>query len=146
MIIAALFLIIFLNDSTCMIKDIDRSFNSTWINSVCIKVQSSSDAYFFSFNIETDCFSSLIESSISLTLCNLLSAFKFSHWQFFYSISSVRCVSATSLIFFHWSTLSVNMIINEHLNLNLVQDCLYMSTSYLMRCHFSSLMFFASLS
>ena len=55
-------------------------------------------------------------------------------------------MSATSSIFFHQSTSSVNTIINERLDLNLVQDYLCMSTSYLMKCRFSSLMFFASLS
>ena len=146
MIIAALFSIIFLNDSNRIIEDVDRSFNSTWINSVYIEVRSSSDAYFFSFDIETDCLSLLIESSISLTSCSLLSAFEFSHWQFFCLISFVRRVSATSLIFFHWSTLSVDTIINECLNSSLVRSCLCISTSHLTRCRFSSLMFFASLS
>jgi len=79
MIIAALFSIVFLNDSTHMIKDVDRSLDSTRINSVCIEAQSSSDAYFSSFNIKTDCLSSLIEFNISLTSCSLLSAFEFSH-------------------------------------------------------------------
>ena len=146
MIIAALFSIVFLNDLTCMIEDVDRNFDSTWIDSVCIEAQSSFDAYFFSFDIETDCLSSLIEFSISLTLCSLLPAFEFSHWQFFCSISSVRRMSTTSSIFFHWSTLSVDTIIDERLDLSLVQDCLCMSTSHLMRCCSSSLMFFASLS
>ncbi len=146
MIIAALFSIVFLNDLTCMIKDVDRSSDSTWIDSVCIEARSSSDAYFFSFDIETDCLSSLIESSISLTSYSLLPAFKFSYWQFFCSISSVRRMSATSLIFFHWSTSSVDTIINERLNSSLVRSCLCMSTSHLTRYHSSSLMFFASLS
>jgi len=79
MIIAALFPIVFLNDSIHMIKDVDRSFDLTRINSVCIEARSLSDAYFFSFDIETDCLSLLIESSISLTSCSLLPAFKFSH-------------------------------------------------------------------
>jgi len=77
MIIAALFSIVFLNDSTHMIEDVDRSSDSTRINSVCIEAQSSSDAYFFSFDIETDCLSLLIESSISQTsysLCHELRA------------------------------------------------------------------------
>ncbi len=146
MIIATLFSIVFLNDSTHMIEDIDRSFDSTWIDSVCIEARSSSDAYFFSFDIETDCLSSLIEFSISLTSYSLLPAFEFSHWQFFYSISSVRRMSATSSIFFHRSTSSVDTIIDERLDLNLVQSCLCTSTSHLTRCRSSSLMFFASLS
>lgn len=79
LIIVALFSIVFLNNLTYIVEDVDRSLNSTRIDLVCIDAQSSFNAYFFSFNKKTNCLLLLVESSILMTSCNLLFAFKLNH-------------------------------------------------------------------